>query len=199
MNSRMIQDITNFIFINDAPQKVDALFLPGGSDPDIPEKAAELYKSGYAPILVPSGGVGLKTGTFAGVKRKKEIYNGDYKTDCAFYMDVFLKNGVPQTAIIKEDKSGYTKENALLTRNVLDGMNITISKAIVVCKSFHARRCLMCYQLAFPKAEILICAVDVYGINKDDWYTQENGIDRVMGELYRCGSQFVDEVKGLLK
>ena len=48
-------------------------------------------------------------------------------------------------------------------------------------------------------AEILICPVDVYGINKNDWYTQENGIVRVIGELYRCGSQFVDEMKGLLK
>ena len=138
MNSRMLQDITDFIFVNDVPRNADAIFIPGGSDPDVPERAAELYKDGFAPILVPSGGVGLKTGTFAGVKRKKETYNGDYKTDCAFYTDVLLKNNVPGSAIIEEDKSGYTKENALLTRKILDDRHILIETAVVVCKSFHA-------------------------------------------------------------
>ena len=31
MNDRIIIDITNFIFVEDEPQKVDAIFLPGGS------------------------------------------------------------------------------------------------------------------------------------------------------------------------
>jgi len=190
-------DITNFIFISDEIQKSDVIFLPGGSDPAIPEKAAELYKSGFAPILVPSGGVGVKTGVFNGVKRKSDIYNNNYKTDCEFYTDVLLKNGVNDSAIIKEDKSGYTKENAIFTRKVLDEIGIIIKAAIVVCKSFHARRCQMCYAFAFPEAEIRICTVDVFGISCNNWYTHEYGVDRVMGELSRCGNQFVDELKTL--
>ena len=55
MNNRIITDITNFIFIEDKPQKVDAIFLPGGSHPEQPEYAAELYRKGYAKWLIPSG------------------------------------------------------------------------------------------------------------------------------------------------
>ena len=36
MNNRIIVDISNFIFVSDKPQKVDAIFLPGGSHPEQP-------------------------------------------------------------------------------------------------------------------------------------------------------------------
>ena len=197
MTTKMIQDITDFIFISDEIEQSDVIFLPGGSDPAIPEKAAKLYRMGASPILLPSGGVSIKTGVFNGVRRKMEIYSGNYKTDCEFYTDVLLKNGVSKSAIIEENKSGYTKENALLSRKILDENKIEINSAIVICKSFHARRCLMCYQLAFPMAKIHICTVDAYDISRDNWYTFDYGIERVLGELSRCGNQFVDEIKAL--
>ena len=197
MNNRIIKDITDYIFVSDIPCRVDVLFLPGGSDPAIPEKAAELYSNGFAPLIVPSGGVSVKSGKFNGVKRKTEIYNSDYQTDCAFYTDVLIKNGVSSSAIIEEDKSGYTKENASLSRKILDERGITVKNAIVVCKSFHARRCLMCYQFAFPNTEILVVPVDVYGISRDNWHTSEYGIERVLGELARCGNQFTEEFHNL--
>ncbi|GHV32854.1 hypothetical protein FACS18949_05150 [Clostridia bacterium] len=197
MSNRVIADITDFIFLADEPRKANAIFIPGGSDPAPSELAAKLYANGFAPLLIPSGGVSVKTGKFNGVQRNAERYDGGYKTDCEFMTDVLMKNGVPAHAIIGEDKSGYTKENATLSRKVADGKGLTIKTAIVCCKSFHARRCLMCYQFAFPKTEILIAPAEVFGINRDNWYTFDYGIERVMGELARCGNQFVDEVLAL--
>ena len=172
--------------------------MPGGSFPDIPEKAAELYHEGYAPLLLPSGGVSIKTGKFNGVKSKKEIYDKDYHTDCEFYTDVLLKNGVPYNAIIPENQSGHTRDNAFLSRKVADEKGLVIRAAIIVCKSFHARRCLMLYQLAFPEAKILVRPVDCDGITRDNWHAFEYGVDRVFGELARCGNQFVGEIKEYL-
>lgn len=40
----IITDISNFIFVSDEPEKADAIFLPGGSHPELPEYAAELYR-----------------------------------------------------------------------------------------------------------------------------------------------------------
>lgn len=196
LNTRIINDITKYIFVADQPRKADVILLPGGSDPAIPEKAAELFVDGFAPFIIPSGGVSVKTGKFGGVKRKIDIYDGDYPTDCSFYTDVLLKNMVSQSAIICEDKSGFTKENATLSRKVADERGLDVHAAIVVCKSFHARRCLMCYQFAFPEAEIMIVPVDVYDISRENWHTHEYGIERVLGELARCGNQFLDEMKG---
>jgi len=53
--------------------------------------------------------------------------------------------------------------------------------------------------MAFPEAEISVIPVDCYGFTRDNWYTQEYGIDRVLGELARCGNQFVGDMKEYLK
>lgn len=195
---KIIDDITNFIFVEDKPRECDIIFLPGGSDPAVPEKAAELFKSGFAPFLLPSGGVSVKSGKFNGVSVKKDIYNKNYQTDCEFYTDVLLKNSVPASAIIPEDKSGYTIQNAFFSKKAADERGIIIKSAMICCKNFHARRCLMLYQFAFPEAEIHVVPCEAYGISRDNWYRQQQGIDRVMGELARCGNQFIGEFKEYL-
>ena len=198
MNNRIINDITNFIFVDDKPQKVDAIFLPGGSHPEQPEYAAELYRKGYAKRLIPSGGVSVKRDKWPGVRSKADVYNGNYQFDCEFLTDVFLKNGVPADAIIGENKSGHTRDKAFLSRMVVDEKGIEIKTAIIVCKAFHARRCLMFYQMAFPDTTFYVCPVVCLGITRDNWYKSEQGIDRVLGELARCGNQFVGDIKEYL-
>ena len=198
MNNRFINDITNFIFVDNEPQKVDAIFLPGGSHPEQPEYAAELYRKGYAKWLIPSGGVSVKRDRWPGVRSKADIYGGDYQSDCEFFTDVFVKNGVPADAIVGEDKSGHTRDNAFLSRMVVDEKGIEIKTAIIVCKAFHARRCLMLYQMAFPNTKFYVCPVVCMGITKDNWYKSEQGIDRVLGELARCGNQFATDIKEYL-
>ncbi|MDD4495446.1 MAG: YdcF family protein [Eubacteriales bacterium] len=198
MKSHIITDISNFIFASDTPRKVDAIFLPGGSHPDQPEYAAQLYNNGYAPLLIPSGGISVKANKWHGVRSKSDIYDGNYQSDCEFFTDALIKNGVPESAIIGEDKSGHTRDNAFLSRVVADKHGLVIKSAIIVCKSFHARRCLMLYQLAFPETELFVCPVDCYDITKENWYKSEYGIDRVLGELARCGNQFVGDIKEYL-
>lgn len=118
--------------------------------------------------------------------------------DCEFYTDVLLKNGVPEPAIIGEDTSGHTHDNAFFSRKVADEHGLRIQTAMIVCKSFHARRCLMLYQLAFPETELFAVSVDCQGITRESWYSFEYGIDRVFGELARCGNQFVGDIKRCL-
>ena len=198
MNNRIINDITNFIFVDDKPQKVDAIFLPGGSHPEQPEYAVELYRKGYAKWLIPSGGVRVKRDKWPGVRSKADVYNGNYQFDCEFFTDVFVKNGVPADAIIGEDKSEHTRDNAFLSRKVVDENGLKIKTALIVCKAFHARRCLMLYQVAFPDTKFYVCPVVCMGITKDNWYKSEQGINRVLGELARCGNQFVGDIKEYL-
>ena len=195
MNERIVKDISDFIFISDESMKSDAIFLPGGSHPAQPEYAAALYQSGYAKWLIPSGGVSVKRDQWPGVQAKQEIYNGDYKTDCAFFTDVLLKNGVPASVIFGEDQSGHTRDNAFMSKAIVDRHGLDIKTALIVCKAFHARRCLMLYQLAFPDVEFRVCPVVCYGITKDSWHQTEQGIDRVLGELARCGNQPGEDFK----
>lgn len=198
MTNRIITDISNYIFVCDEPDKVDAIFLPGGSHPEQPEYAAELYKQGIAPILIVSGGVSVKKQKFEGVKSKVDVYNGDYKTDCEFLTDVLNKNGVPLSCIYGEDKSGHTRDNAFFPKKAADENGLEIKTALIVCKAFHARRCLMLYQMAFPDTKFYVCPVVCMGITKDNWYHTEQGIDHVLSELARCGNQFAGDIKEYL-
>lgn len=50
--------------------------------------------------LIPSGGISVKADKWRGVRSKAETYNDDYHSDCEFFTDALIKNGVPMSAII---------------------------------------------------------------------------------------------------
>ena len=184
-----IKDTTEYIFISSEPQPSDVIFLPGGSDPALPERAAELYRAGYAPLLLASGKYGKQLGHFKGPTRKAEIYGADYKTEADFYRAVLTANGVPDGAIICEDQAEYTYQNAQFSRRLLDEEGIKVKAAILVCKAFHARRAYTYYKNAFPDAEISVVPVPGKDITKEEWYKTNAGRRRVAGELKRLGEQ----------
>lgn len=198
MTSRIITDISNYIFISDTPAVADVIFLPGGRHPQQPEYAARLYQEGYAKWIIPSGAMGVKWDVWPGVADKADIYTGNYRSECEFFIDVLTKNGVSRDAIIPEDKARHTRDNAFLSKEAIDKRGIQIKTALIVCKEFHARRCLMLYQMAFPDVTFKVCPVNCSNITKENWYKSERGINRVMGELARCGNQFVGDVKDYL-
>ena len=184
-----IKDTTEYIFISSEPQPADVIFLPGGSDPALPERAAELYKTGYAPILVASGKYGKQLGHFKGPVRKADVYGADYETEADFYRAVLKENGVPDDAIVCEYEAEYTYQNAEFSKALLEGLGVKAKKAILVCKAFHARRAYTYYQNAFPDTEISVVAVPGKDITKEEWYKTGAGRRRVAGELKRLGEQ----------
>lgn len=227
---RIIDDITNFIFLEDIspecpmeegnfteekhsteerrsmekyrsiapgrkenPAKADVIFVPGGSYPELPERTAQLWKAGYAPYIVPSGRYSVTVGKFSGVKSKAEAYRKDYTTECEFYTDVLLAGGVDPDSIIPEAEAQFTAENARFSRKVLDARGIRPKKAILCCKGYHSRRCLMYYQLNFPETEFLIAPVYL-DVARENWYQTDRGQRKVLGELARLGTQFTPEL-----
>lgn len=211
---RIIDDITNFIFLEDIspecsgeglqegcptapdrkenPLRADVIFIPGGSYPELPERAAELWKAEYAPYVVPSGRYSIKAGRFPGAKSKAEIYGKDYTSECEFYTDVLRRNGVAPDCIFQEDRARFTAENARFTRKLLDEKGLYPKKAILCCKAYHSRRCLMYYQLCFPDTEFLIAPVNGK-VTRENWYQTQAGLEKVLGELARLGTQFTVE------
>ncbi len=197
MKNNLIQDVSNFIFIEDTPLPSDLIIAVGGSLPQIAEKAAQLYCDGYAPYVIAGGGFSVKLGRFKGVSDKKEIYSKEYRTEADFYADVLSRNGVPMSAILLEDKSGYTRQNAEFAKALTKEHGISVERLIIVCKAFHARRCQMFFQSVFRDSEVLIIPADIenseLGLTRDNWYKSEYGIKRVLGELSRCGEQITSD------
>lgn len=170
--------ITEFIFVETPVSPADVILVPGADHPPLMETAANLYKQGMAPYILPSGGFKPHVGT----------------TEWEYLRKVAIDNGIPEKAILKEDKAQHTLENARFSLEILHKNRIVPKKAIVVCKVGHARRSLLCYQAVFPKdCESLVSpCVDRYGITKENWFSTEIGVKRVMEEVKKIGTYFGD-------
>lgn len=172
--------ITQTIFIGTQPCKADAIFVVGGSLPEAAELAAELYHQGYSERIIIGGKYSIKRNGFP---------HPPYETEYDYYRDILLQNGVKGNDIYGEKESGYTKQNAAFAKRVVDESGFVINKALLVCKSFHAMRCLLLYQLYFPDVKFTVVTFDGFGISKDNWFQTEYGKERVMGEIKRIEEQ----------
>lgn len=194
MNMNTINDISDFIFLENKLEKADIIFIPGCSRPETMEEASKLYLKGFAPYLLPSGRYSIMLGHFAGVRTKAERYCGDYKTESEFLIDVGIKNGVPKEKILIEDQATYTMQNAVFSKAVTESAGLNIKRAIICCKSFHSRRACMYYQMAFPNTQFLVAPVNIDGITKENWFKSTEGRAHINGELKRISAQFDDLV-----
>lgn len=198
---RMLDNITDFIFVEDdlsEINEVDVIFMPGSSRYQLPEHIANLYHKGFTKYILPSGKYSSKHNAFATKNVVGTQYDNTYETEWAFCQDVLLKNGVPNEVILKEDASTNTYENALFSKKTLDEHNLKIHKAIIVCQAFHARRVLMTYSVVFPDVDFYISPIDTQGINKANWLESAHGIERVLGEMEKCGKYFKYYITDLL-
>lgn len=177
--------ISDFIFMEDPLEKASVILIPGGSHIQLVEKAADLYKLGYAPYILPSGSSNEK------LKEHASEYD--------FIYNELVKRGVNPSAILKEDKAKHTFENASFSYQVLKNHGISTNKVILVCKSFHARRAYMSYKVSFPSnCQIIVAPViDNKNIRKDNWFLEADKIKRVMSEVKKIAVYFESHLKSL--
>ena len=181
----MIHDqkfITDFIFVENTIALCDVILVPGGSHPQLAEKATELYQQGMAKYILFSG------------SSNKNIT--EYPTEAEYLKSVAINLGVPASNIICESKAAHTFENAQFSYEMLKQMGVETSKVMLVCKEFHSRRALLTYQYHFPKStEFFVASItDNRGLNRGNWTTKKEYIDKVMGEVERIGKYFKDKI-----
>ncbi len=179
------QSITDFIFVENEPAKAELIFLPGGPEDGPALRAAALFGEGYAPRIAISGRCSILNGEVAGPARA-----AGFDTECAYLADLLARSGVPAEALLLEERAQYTYQNAMFTRELLEEKGMIPARAILCCQAFHARRALLYYREQFPETEILVCPAVTKGISRESWTASPEGIDTVLGEVERCGSQF---------
>lgn len=184
-----MRDTENFIFISDEIAPVDALIILGAPWIELIKKASSLYHQGITPKIIACGKYSLKSGK-VNIDRLPEQYRKAYRTEAEMIKDILTEHyGVPAQAVIEEDESTNTLENAANGIKILQesGNAQTIG---ICCQAFHARRAQMTFESVAPEYDYRIYPADTQGITKDNWSQSEYGISRVMGELERCGRYF---------
>lgn len=197
---RYIRAVTDFIYVEDEPEKADVIFVPGSRKIENCLRAAELYNAGYAPWVLPSGRYTISRGYFLPLEEPlRSEYPGEHETEWAFFRSVLMKHGVPEDAILREDLSTYTWENAQFARDVLKNAGIPCRTAILCCHAFHARRALLYYQAAMPETRFIVCPASMPGYARNEWFKSEKGRARVLGELARLGTQVNEVFESMLE
>ncbi|MFC5471880.1 YdcF family protein, partial [Cohnella suwonensis] len=85
--------------------------------------------------------------------------------------------------------------------DVLQQNRLNPQKVILVCKSYHARRALLTYQVYFPKDTMFFVSpvTDKTGITKENWFLDAQKISYVMKELTKIGQYFVTHIPNWIK
>lgn len=120
--------IIDFLFYEEVPVKVDVIILLSG-DSFRMEKAAELYKAGYADKVL--------------------LTNALASGSTTEYAESF---GIPRDALLVENEATSTFENALYSKDIL--LLQGFDSAIVVTSNYHMRRSKLAYDRVFRDTNI---------------------------------------------
>jgi len=180
-----ISVISDFIFLEDTIEKADIILVPGGSKPELMHKACQLVNSGYAPLILPSGG-------------PNELLT-DHETEWDYFLDISKDYNIPKSNVLMEREATNTFENARFSKAVIIKNGIEIKTALLVCKAFHARRALMTYQTEFDSHinYIVVPVIDERDIRKNNWYLDEIKYKKVMNEIEKIGKYFANHINAL--
>lgn len=140
VNKLSREQITKILFANEQDNKKqgDCIFVYGGRGIERVNKAVELYRNKRADYILFSGGF----------KYGKYTYS-----ESAIMKSNAIEMGVPAKAILTEELSNNTKENAISSLFTLEkkfGIH-TITRLLVVSIPYHYRRCLLTFKTYYPQ------------------------------------------------
>ena len=149
-------------------QAVDAIVVVSGGDTEArTDEGIKLYENGWADTLIFSGAAQDKTGPSNAAAMKQRA----------------LSEGVPEDAIITEELSETTTQNAENTKSVFTDNKI--QKAILVTSGYHQRRASLSFLQSDTQATILNHPVE----NDSDWsawwWTTPRGWWLAIGEIVK--------------
>jgi uncharacterized SAM-binding protein YcdF (DUF218 family) len=165
--------------VNHSLQKSDVILALGSNDPRVVDRSVELYRAGYAPLILFTGGVGVLT---------QGLYGG--KSEAAYFADLALRMGVPEADILVEGKSTNTGENIIFSRAMLAERSVDVSRVIVVTKPWMERRAFATFLRRWEGVEVAVTspqiAFDDYPMpNAGLGLSQSEVMGVVVGDLQR--------------
>lgn len=151
------------IFSDSRPlSKSDVIIVLSGDGGSRVKTGAMLYKAGYAPRILMTGGP-LFVSTYA-----------DYMADYAQSL------GIPAKAIILERRAVSTYTNATDSLSVLESMDM--KRVIVVTSKYHTRRSYAVFRSVFPPGVDIHIVAAPDEIDYDRWWTDSQMAEPILIE-----------------
>lgn len=120
-------------------EKADLIAVFGSYGVLQAEYGVELFKKGYAPLILFSGGV-----------------NELGKPEAEEYKQIALGEGIPEDKILVEGKATNTGKNVIYTRELLKEKGLEAGKIIAVHEPYMERRTYTTFRKQWADAEVVV-------------------------------------------
>ncbi|MDO8509075.1 MAG: YdcF family protein [Nanoarchaeota archaeon] len=125
--------IWNYMILNHKLKKSDLIMVLGSIDLLPARRAAHLYKKDYAPLILFSGGAGGRN--YSLLRNNPKLIS-----EAKMLALEAIKYGIPRRAVILEEESTNTGENAIFSKKLLERLKIQANRIIVVHMPSSLRR-----------------------------------------------------------
>lgn len=176
---KLAQIIWDYSAIRQEVEKADLIFILCSYDVRVAEYAAELFLSGYAPLILFSGGIA----------HEDDILKTPWNIpEAEKFAEIAIEKGVPGEKIMIENRATNTGENFLYSYDLLKQKNIQYRKIILVQKPFMLRRVYATFMKQWPgeKIDIILTAPPIDFLDyPNEILPKDVIINTMMGDLQR--------------
>ena len=144
-----LQVLWDYLGMHQEPRKADCIVGFGNFNTNIARRAAELYHQGYAPRILFTGGLGRNT---------QHLFT---EPEAVRFQKVAMACGVPEEAIILEDRSTNTKENIEFMRQLFREQGIPHDHVLGVHQPFMERRICAALGVYWPELNFTVTSPQV--------------------------------------
>lgn len=152
----------NYLHLGEKIEKCDCILGLGCYDLHIPEKCVQLYKEGYADLIIFTGGLGKST------------------SEAETFRDIAINLGVPKEKILVENKSTNTGDNFRFTKKLIAEQNLSIHSFLIVQKPYMERRAYAAFKAILPDEKCVVTSPD---ISFEDYFKEYEKINGNTKEL----------------
>lgn len=178
--SQAIDIIWDYMHLKHQLKPADCIFILGSNDPNTARHAASLFHDGYAPVIAISGD-GTKH------KNSNSLYQYNNRTEADIFKETCIEAGVPEPAILTEDKAGNTGQNFEFITPILQEAGIKLNTIIAVQKPYMERRAYATGKMFWPDTELILSSqkgtFEEYAATNDK--NADTIINKMLGDLER--------------
>jgi uncharacterized SAM-binding protein YcdF (DUF218 family) len=172
--------VGHWLEVTDPLAKADAIVAISGDTGARADTAIALWKQGYAPLLIFSGGSSDPASVASAELMKRTA----------------VAAGVPANAILVEGESASTEENAQRVAELMRSR--TLRSAILVTSPYHQRRAAILFEREFERGSLSLvnhpAADPIWDPNL--WWTSDPSRRLTLVELAKLGALVVGQRAG---
>lgn len=168
----------DYLRLDQTPGKADCIIGFGCYNEDVARRASQLYRQGLASLVLFTGGLGRNTSAMW------------TESEARRFARIAMAEGVPESAILIEDRSTNSGENLIFSREILAARGLTHPRIIGVQKPYMERRLAAAFPVYWPEAEVTVTSwqqtYEEYLAGLSRWgRTEEDTIHMMVGDFQR--------------